>query len=116
MLVRVASTWWSRVRGLLWGASPDDLLVIVPCSDVHTFFMRHPIDVAFVGFDGTVIRAERRVVPGKRLGVPGSALVIERFASDLPWYRPRDQVFAVRLRDPAVDRFFVVRRDAGGKS
>lgn len=114
MAVRVASTWWARARGLLWGAAPDDLLVITSCSDVHTHFMRQSIDIAFIGSDGRVLRAERRVMPGRRLRVSGSVLVIERFASDLPWYRPRDQVFAVRLRDPALNQFSVTRRAMGG--
>lgn len=114
MAVRVASTWWARARGLLWGASPDDVLVIVPCADIHTHFMRGPIDVAFVGADGRVIRSERRVMPGKRLRVGGAVLVMERLSSSLPWYRPFDQVFAVRMHDPAANRFAVVRRSVEG--
>jgi uncharacterized membrane protein (UPF0127 family) len=54
----------SRRRGLLGrdGLAPGTVLVLAPCSAVHTFFMRFPIDVVFVRRDGTVaaVRAEMR--------------------------------------------------------
>jgi uncharacterized membrane protein (UPF0127 family) len=54
----------SRNRGLLGrtGLAPDHALVIAPCSSVHTFFMKFPIDVMFVARDGTV----RRIASGVR--------------------------------------------------
>jgi uncharacterized membrane protein (UPF0127 family) len=53
-------TWargpWSRARGLL--ARPDlrpgDALVLVGGHQVHTFGMRHPIDVAFCDVEWVV--------------------------------------------------------------
>lgn len=63
MNVRIVGSWPSRARGLLWGASPDDVLVLVPCRDVHTCFMRQPVDVAFVGSDGVVLAVERGLPP-----------------------------------------------------
>jgi uncharacterized membrane protein (UPF0127 family) len=55
----------SRNRGLL---GRDHLeagagLVIVPCSSVHTFFMRFAIDVLFVGRDGTIVKCVRDLRP-----------------------------------------------------
>ena len=54
-----AETFWSRLVGLLGRARLDDDagLLIVPCNSVHTFFMRFPIDVAFLDRNGLVIRA-----------------------------------------------------------
>lgn len=53
----------SRRRGLLGrGGLPEDhALVLAPCNAVHTFFMRFPIDVAFVGRDGRVLKTLERL-------------------------------------------------------
>lgn len=53
-----ADSFWSRLVGLLGHSSlkPQEGLWIEPCDSVHTFFMRFPIDVAFVDRQGTVIR------------------------------------------------------------
>lgn len=53
-----ADTFLSRLVGLLGRPSlaRDEGLWIEPCDSVHTFFMRFPIDVAFVDRKGTVIR------------------------------------------------------------
>ena len=50
--IRVASTAWSRLVGLLGkvGLNPGGGLFIVPSSGVHTWGMRFPIDV--VALDG----------------------------------------------------------------
>jgi uncharacterized membrane protein (UPF0127 family) len=31
-------------------------LILAPCSSIHTFFMRFPIDVAFVDREGVILR------------------------------------------------------------
>lgn len=48
----------TRNRGLLGRAelTPDSAMILAPCSSIHTFFMRFPIDVAFVNRDGLVVR------------------------------------------------------------
>jgi len=63
--VRRADTFLSRLIGLLGHASlpADEGLWIEPCDSVHTFFMRFPIDVAFVDREGTVIRCIERLRP-----------------------------------------------------
>ena len=38
-------------------------LVIDPCSSIHTFWMRFPIDVLYVDRDGTVLRADHAMKP-----------------------------------------------------
>ena len=44
---------WERMKGLLGEKTfPNDkALWIVPCSNVHTFFMKFPIDIIFVDKD-----------------------------------------------------------------
>ena len=55
----------ARRRGLL---GRDSLaagrgMLIAPCSSIHTWFMRFPIDVIFVRRDGLVVKVCRRVAP-----------------------------------------------------
>jgi uncharacterized protein len=53
-------------------------LVIDPCSSIHTFFMRIPIDVVYVNRDGVVVRADAEMPPW-RIGpvFTGSKWVVE---------------------------------------
>ncbi len=56
--VGVARDVGSRLRGLLGraGLAPGEGLWIEPCSAVHTYFMRFPIDVAFLDDRRRVLR------------------------------------------------------------
>ena len=60
-----ADSFRDRLVGLLGrpGLGEDEGLWIEPCDSVHTFFMRFPIDVAFVDRDGVVVRRIDRLVP-----------------------------------------------------
>jgi uncharacterized membrane protein (UPF0127 family) len=53
----------SRRRGLLGrnGLAERHALVLAPCSAVHTFFMRFPIDVLFVARDGRVLKIVEQI-------------------------------------------------------
>jgi len=58
----------SRRQGLLGrdGLPDGTALIIAPSNAVHTFFMRFPIDVAFVAKDGRVLKV-RHAVPPRRI-------------------------------------------------
>lgn len=69
----------SRNRGLLGrNALPADTgIVLAPCSGVHTWFMRFPIDILFVSRTGEILKV-RRAVPPWRLALRfGAFAVIE---------------------------------------
>lgn len=53
-------------------------LIIDPCSSIHTFWMRFPLDVLYMGRDSKVIRADEAMNPW-RIGpvFTGSKWVIE---------------------------------------
>jgi hypothetical protein len=55
----------TRNRGLLGRDSfPAGVaMVLAPCSGIHTWFMRFPIDVIFVDRAGRVLRVGRTVPP-----------------------------------------------------
>ncbi|MDO4400078.1 MAG: DUF192 domain-containing protein [Coriobacteriia bacterium] len=78
--VVLATRLSSRMRGLLFSPASDDLMVLMPCHDIHTFGMSHAIDVAFLDANGTVVRTARDVLPNKRLRHRGAAAVVERRA------------------------------------
>lgn len=54
--ITIASTFADRGRGLLGRTSlhPDQGLLIVPCSSIHTMFMRFPIDAVFLDSSGLI--------------------------------------------------------------
>jgi len=55
----------SRRRGLLGrdAFAPGSAMIIAPCNSIHTFFMRFPIDAAFVDRQGVVLKASAELVP-----------------------------------------------------
>lgn len=60
--VRIATSMWSRFWGLMLRSSlaEDEGLLIKPCSSVHMFFMRFPLDIVYLNKDSAVVK----VVPG----------------------------------------------------
>ena len=84
--VREARSPWARMVGLLGRdhLPPGHGLLIVPCSSVHTFFMRFAIDVAFLDRDGRVVRAYGSVPPFRLLtGGRGARMALELPAGTL---------------------------------
>jgi uncharacterized membrane protein (UPF0127 family) len=63
--LRLATGMFQRMRGLLGVRSldADEGLWIQPCNSVHTFFMRFPIDVAFLDKEGVVLKIVPRLRP-----------------------------------------------------
>lgn len=99
MRVRFATSALSRLKGLLFatptGEEESTFLVLAPCSSIHTFGMRHPIDVAFVDTDGVVLASYELVRSGRLLSCRGAALTLERFSqiggrNPAPWFAKGD--------------------------
>ena len=70
----------ARMKGLLGrdALPPGDAMEIRPCTSIHTFFMRFPIDVAFVDERGVVLRAIADLKPWRLTRVyPRAAAVYE---------------------------------------
>jgi uncharacterized membrane protein (UPF0127 family) len=62
---RVADRFWARLIGLML-ARPLPAgagLVIVPCSSIHTQFMRFPIDVLYVNKQDVIVGIDRNLRP-----------------------------------------------------
>lgn len=78
--VMLATRLSSRMRGLLFAPDTDDLMVLLPCHDIHTFGMGFAIDIAFIDAGGVVVRALRDVMPNKRVRESRAVAVLERRA------------------------------------
>jgi hypothetical protein len=61
----MADSFLKRLKGLMFSRQlPTDTgLVIEPCQQIHTHFMRYPIDVMFVSKEWQVIHVERDIKP-----------------------------------------------------
>lgn len=78
-----ATSPWSRFRGLMMRDPADfgsgQALVIDPCTSIHMFFMRFPIDVLYLNRDNEVVRAQEAIKPWRvgPLYTRGARFVIE---------------------------------------
>jgi uncharacterized protein len=63
--VEIAATPWRRFMGLMFRRElPEGHgLALAPCNSIHMFFMRIPLDVAFLDGDGRVLRAYHGIRP-----------------------------------------------------
>lgn len=79
----IADTLWRRGVGLLGQGSldADTGLWMEPCNGIHTFLMRFPIDVLFLGADGEALRVVQALPPNRVCGfVRGARVVVEMAA------------------------------------
>lgn len=84
--VERARTPWARLKGLLGrnALREGDALCIEPCSSIHTFFMKFPIDALFLRRDGVVVRAVASMRPFRATRFyPSAAMVVELPAGTL---------------------------------
>lgn len=78
--VRLAGTHWTRLRGLIGtsGLAADEGLWIVPCRQVHMFWMRYPIDVAFLDDELRVVGLQADLRPWRiSPGFPAARSALE---------------------------------------
>jgi uncharacterized membrane protein (UPF0127 family) len=61
--VRVADTFFARLKGLL-GSTQTEGLLIKPCNQVHCFGMKYNIDVIFISQDSIVCHIQPDMKPG----------------------------------------------------
>jgi uncharacterized membrane protein (UPF0127 family) len=87
----------SRRRGLLGrdGLAPGTVLILAPCSAVHTFFMRFPIDVVFVRRDGTVAAVRTSLRPWRMAAGRGAFAALEFAAGAAAELVPGDRLALV---------------------
>ena len=76
----IADGFWSRLVGLQLRAEPPRGfgLLLAPCSSMHTFLVRFPIDVVMLDRSGRVVAVRRGVRPWRVvLPVPRTYAILE---------------------------------------
>lgn len=70
--VEIADTFWTRFKGLqLRRALPQGHgLLLVPCSSLHTHWLRFQIDMVMISRDATVLDVRRQVQPWRFITAP----------------------------------------------
>lgn len=78
----VADSLFSRMKGLLGRKTlgKSQALLLKPCNSIHTFFMKFPIDVIFVGKNNVIVKVLSSVPPFRLSRVYFAA----SFAIELP--------------------------------
>lgn len=81
----LANTLAARTKGLLGrdGLNEGEALIIDPCNSIHTFFMRFPIDVAFVDSSGVIVRQIENMKPWRMSGIYFRARRVVEFPAGL---------------------------------
>lgn len=72
--LRLARSMWTRFWGLMGRRELPEgqALLIDPCSSIHMFFMRFPLDVIFLDDDHRVVKVVEGIKPW-RMAMGGSA-------------------------------------------
>jgi len=73
--VMLADTWWTRLRGMMGRPEPvgDEGMLLAPCRSVHMYWMKYPLDVAFLAPDGRVVATYHGLAPSRRSSWHGDA-------------------------------------------
>lgn len=63
----MADTFFKRLKGLMFTKElpAQDALHIIPCNEIHTFFMNYSIDVLYLDKDKNIVRMDEDMEPGK---------------------------------------------------
>lgn len=77
--VRVASTFWRRLKGLLGTDSlpAGQALIIMPCSAIHTFGMKYYIDALFLDKNHRIVKIIDTIKPNRVVTAFGATCVVE---------------------------------------
>lgn len=78
-----AFSLFSRLKGLLGKNSlaSDEALILSPCTCVHTFFMKFPIDVAFIDNKNIVLALYSHLKPNRMTSIHWKAKWAIEFVS-----------------------------------
>lgn len=94
-LLLIATSTYDRMRGLLGRRSlpPGTGLLIRPCRSIHMWFMRFPIDAAFLDAELQVLKVARNLRPWALGRAPrGTRCVLETAAGVLERVQAGDRL------------------------
>ena len=99
--VRMACSPLARARGLMAYPSWRGVLILAPCADIHTCFVKSCIDVAFADAGGIVLEACQGLPPWRRRRCRGACFTLERWADPTTAWFERGQSIRVMPRNKA---------------
>jgi hypothetical protein len=112
--LRVADSMISRMRGLLGRKElpADEGLLLTPCSSIHMWFMRFPLDVVFLQSDLTILKVKEHVGPWRVVSCSGARSVLELPAGACAekGLRPGDRLALDELEKEQADVMLLMRR------
>lgn len=84
IVVKRFDNFGSRLRGLMFYKEPPYSYVLLePCNSIHTFFMKFPIDAAFLDNEGMIVKVVKNLEKNKIiLPVKNAHSVIETKSGD----------------------------------
>jgi len=72
---------------------PGEALLIIPCKQIHTFFMQAPIDVIYLSKKGEVVEYFPTVKPWRILPFSSKTyMVLELGAGTLPKFTKKEKI------------------------
>lgn len=85
--ILLVDSWLGRLRGFLGRPEPrrGEGILLVPCSAVHMYGMKFPLDLVFLNGDGIAVEIVRNLQPWertKRVGEARSVLEVSRGTID----------------------------------
>ncbi|QDU98845.1 DUF192 domain-containing protein [Lignipirellula cremea] len=96
--LQLATTFWQRFRGLQFrqALAADEGLLIIPCSSLHTHWMRFAIDVVMLDQGDNVLKLHENLRPWRILtAAPGTHSVLEVTTGCLRNFHPGQRVSVV---------------------
>ncbi len=80
--IELARTFFKRLKGLMFRPvmPADTALLLAPCPQIHTCFMRFDIDVLFLAEDGTVLYVKENMKPWRMSPIVRHAVQTLEFA------------------------------------
>lgn len=93
--IRHADHYFSRLRGLIGSKplKPQEGMLISPCKQIHTHFMRNPIDVVFIDKQHIVINTITALKPWRVSAYfPNAYYVLELPANTTGIIQPADKL------------------------
>jgi len=96
----LATGYVERLKGLLFTKPQTQPILLARCRSVHTFGMKHDLDIAFIDREGKVLSSYKKVKPRCFLGERCAVAVLERFSSvENTWPQEGEKIFFVTGKD-----------------
>lgn len=65
--LQLANTYFKRLKGLMFTKElpAQNAMQIIPCKEIHTFFMNYSIDVLYLDSKNNIVSIDANLKPGK---------------------------------------------------